>query len=315
MSEREILNNAEGWWWQWSLQGPGNFAFKVFFIAALVCAALSASAEIYVDSYDKHTFQVYVAQDAHKNHSNSRNSRPALTYETRRGFWFQEDRILSLDNQAWGHVTLIGHLYYTSRNLVAHHCDPSNGEASALTTHVVVAMLLCAIFLLLLSLLHLGMSLRRGCPMLLMLTLSCNCLFTALVVRLLRGLEMHACLTEHSWQRLPAPRLQLRKNISIVCFQETAWSLDTESAGVEFLFFRFSGLILIHIATALLFFSWAFGDKRLTAGHWSLGRNELEPSLTQSSRSEGLVATMGCGVTCSQLRSSTSVFRLLDRKD
>lgn len=159
-----------------------------------------------------------------------------------------------------GHLTLIGHLYYTSRNLMALHCDPSTGEASALTTHVVLAMLTWAIFLLLLSLLHLAMSLRRDFPLLVMLTLSSNCLSTALVVRLLRGLEMHACLTEQSWRMLPAPRLPLRKNFPIECFQVTSWSLDTESTGVNFLFFRISGLTLLHIATALLFFSWAFGN-------------------------------------------------------
>ncbi|KAL5969713.1 hypothetical protein TSMEX_002567 [Taenia solium] len=260
MPEVEDLSSTQGWWWRWSLQGPKNFAFKVFFIAALVCATLSASAEIYIDSYDKHIFQVYAVQDALSNFSSRQNDRPALTYETRRGFWFQEDQILSFDSQVRGHLTLIGHLYYTSRNLMARHCDPLTSEVSALTTHVVLAMLICANLLLLLCLLHLAMSLRQGCPLLLMLTLSSNCLSTALVIRLLHGLEIHACLTEHSWQILPAPRLPPRKNTSIKCFQETSWSLDTESTGVEFLFCRISGLLLLHIATALFFFSWTFGS-------------------------------------------------------
>ncbi|KAL5108629.1 hypothetical protein TcWFU_002582 [Taenia crassiceps] len=260
MSELANLSDTEDWLWRWSLQGPGNFAFKVFFIVALVFATLSACAEIYIDSFDRHIFQVYADHDALENASSIQNSHPALTYETRRGFWFQEDQILNFDNQMRGQLTLIGFLYYTSRNLMALHCDPSAGEASALTTHVVLAMLVCAIFLLLLSLLHLAMSLRRGCPLLLMLTLSSNCLSTALIVRLLRGLEMHACLTQYSWQTLPTPRSLPIRNISVKCVQETSWSLDTESAGIKFLFFRIGGLILLYIATALLFFSWAFGS-------------------------------------------------------
>ena len=183
-----------------------------------------------------------------------------LQYATYRGFWNEEDHILYLTNDG-SQLAQLGRIYMTSHSLMTEHC-----ATSTVTDDIIVALLVSAILLLVLTLLlfllHLRMSLHRRCPLVLMLTIGTNCIFTALIVRYLRGYEMHACLKKHSQLILPPPPSMPPpdENISapLECFQETLWSLDTPRTGEGFLYFRISSLILISIANAVLFLSWVF---------------------------------------------------------